>query len=184
MDLMNQICKTCLDHFVVVFIDDILGYSKTLEEQAQHLKTILEVLRKDKLYSKLKKCEFWLEKVAFLGHIVSKEGLSVDPQKVEAVTNWPTPKNATEVRSFLGLVGYYWRFAQDISKMATPLTNLTRKTLKYEWMEKCEQAFQELKKRLTSAPILALPSGNEGLMVYNDASHNGLRHVFARWDGL
>jgi len=99
------------------------------------------MLRKNELYAKFSKCEFWLEKVAFQGHVVSSEGVSVDPQKIKAVTNWPRPKNPTEVRSFLGLAGYYRRFVQDFSKIATPLTNLTRKVTKYEWTEKCEKAF-------------------------------------------
>ena len=109
------------------------------------------------MYAKLSKCEFWLRKVAFLGHVVSNEGVSMDPQKIEAVTSWPRPTNPTEVRRFLGLAGYYCRFVQNFSKIATPLTNLTRKVTKYEWTEQCEEAFQELKKRLTSVPILAFP---------------------------
>jgi len=135
VDLMNRVFKPYLDKFVVVFIDDILIYSRTLEEHTHHLRTTLKVLRKNELYAKLSKCEFWLRKVAFLGHVVSNERVSVDPQKIETVSNWPKLKNLTEVRSFLGLAGYYSRFVPNISKIATPLTNLTRKATRFEWTE-------------------------------------------------
>jgi len=109
-----------------------------------------------------------------LGHVVTNEGVSMDPQKIEAMTNWPKPKNPTEVRSFLGLVGYCHRFMQNFSKIATPLTNLTKKVTRYEWTEQCEEAFQELEKRLTSALILALPTTDKDFEVYSDASRSGL----------
>ena len=121
-----------------MFIDDILIYSRTPEEHTHHLRTTIKVLRKNELYAKLSKCEFWLRKVAFLGHVVSNKGVSVDPQKIEAVSNWPRPKNLTEVRGFLGLAGYYRRFVQNFSKIATSLTNLTRKVTRCEWTEQCE----------------------------------------------
>jgi len=120
MDLMNRVFKPHLDQFVVVLVDDILIYLRTPEDHTRHLRTALEVLRKNELYAKLTKCEFWSRKVAFLGHVISNEGVSVDPQKIEAVSNWPRPKNPTEVRSFLGLAGYYRRFVQNFSKIATP----------------------------------------------------------------
>jgi len=126
------------------------------------------------LYAKFSKCKFWLSKVAFLGHIVSNEGVSVDLQKIEAVMNWSRPKNPTEVRSFLGLAGYYHRFVQNFSKVATLLTNLTRKVTTYEWTEQCKEAFQELKKRLTSASILALHTADKDFVVYSDALRSGL----------
>ena len=110
MDLMNRVFKPYLDQFVVVFIDDILVYSKTPEERTRHLREVLRILRRNELYAKLSKCELWLEKVAFLGHIVSKEGIFVYPQKKAAVMQWPRPKNMMEVRSFVGLVGYYQKF--------------------------------------------------------------------------
>ncbi|WOG95250.1 hypothetical protein DCAR_0414562 [Daucus carota subsp. sativus] len=130
MDLMNRVFKKYLDKFVIVFIDDILIYSKT------------------ELYAKFSKCEFWLKKVQFLGHVVSSEGINVDPEKIEAVMNWERLKTPTEVRSFLGLAGYYRRFVQDFSKIVVPLTKLTRKNEKFVWTDKCEESFQELKKRL------------------------------------
>ena len=130
MDLMNRVFKDFLDKFVIVFIDDILVYSKSREEHEEHLRVVLETLRENKLYAKYQKCEFWLEQVAFLGHIVSADGIKVDPGKVEAITNWPKPSTVTEVRSFLGLAGYYRRFVEGFSTIAMPLTELTRKSNK------------------------------------------------------
>ena len=127
MDLMNRIFRPYLDQFVIVFIDDILIYSGSGEEHAEHLRIILQTLREHRLYAKLSKCPFWLDSVAFLGHIVSAEGISVDPQKVEAILNWKPPTSVTEIRSFLGLAGYYRKFVEGFSKIATPLTRLTRK---------------------------------------------------------
>ncbi|KAL5539314.1 hypothetical protein UlMin_045666 [Ulmus minor] len=127
MDLMNRVFRNYLDKFVVVFIDDILIYSKSKEEHEEHLRNTLDTLKKNKLYAKFKKCEFWLEKVGFLGHIVSRDGISVDPSKTEAVSGWSRPKTISEVRSFLGMAGYYRRFVEGFSRIATPLTALTRK---------------------------------------------------------
>nr|XP_027101108.1 uncharacterized protein LOC113720463 [Coffea arabica] len=162
MDLMQRIFKKYLDQFVVVFIDDILIYSKTQEEHVKHLEIVLQILREHKLYAKFSKCEFWLEEISFLGHKVSKDGIAVDPAKVEAVMNWKRPETPTEIRSFLGLAGYYRRFIQDFSKIAGPMTELTKKGNKFTWTPKCESSFQELKRRLTSAPVLVLPDGDEG----------------------
>lgn len=134
----------------------------------------MDKLREKKLYGKFSKCEFWLRKAQFLGHIVSESGIEVDPAKVEAVLKWETPKSATETRSFLGLAGYYPRFIQDFSKLASPLTRLTRKGVKFIWNKECEVSFQTLKEKLVSAPILALPDASGGFQVYSDASHNGL----------
>ncbi|GJX63215.1 putative reverse transcriptase domain-containing protein [Tanacetum coccineum] len=122
MDLMNRVCKPYLDKFVIVFIDDILIYSKSEEEHEAHLKTILDLLKKEKLYAKFSKCEFWLQEVQFLGHVVNRDGIHVDPSKVESVKNWKTPESSTEIRSFLGLAGYYRRFIENFSKIAKPLT--------------------------------------------------------------
>ncbi|KAL5583391.1 hypothetical protein UlMin_015833 [Ulmus minor] len=130
-----------------------------------------------KLGKSLSILDFWLEKVSFLGHIISKEGKVVDPRKIEAIKNWPTPANVKEVHSFLGLAGYYRRFVEGFSKIALPLTQLMRKNVKFQWPEKHERSFQELKKRLITAPILALPDGNEGMVVYSNASRMGLGYV-------
>ncbi|KAI3819462.1 hypothetical protein L1987_13299 [Smallanthus sonchifolius] len=174
MDLMNRVCKPYLDKFVIVFIDDILIYSKTKAEHEQHLRLILELLKKEQLYAKFSKCEFWLKEVQFLGHIVKDKGIHVDPAKIEAVKNWSTPKTPTEIRSFLGLAGYYRRFISNFSKIAVPLTALTHKGKSYEWGPKQEEAFQTLKHKLCNAPILTLPNGNDDFVVYCDASNQGL----------
>ncbi|GJU92950.1 putative reverse transcriptase domain-containing protein [Tanacetum coccineum] len=128
MDLMNCVCKPYLDKFVIVFINDILIYSKSKEEHEVHLKLIPELLEKEKLFGKFLKYEFWLQEVHFLGHVVNSEGIHVDPSKIEAVKNWKPPKTPTEIRSFLGLAGYYRRFIINFSKIAKPLTLLTQKT--------------------------------------------------------
>jgi hypothetical protein len=174
MDLMNRVFHKYLDSFVVVFIDDILIYSANHIEHEQHLKTVLEVLREKKLFAKLKKCEFWLEEVSFLGHVVSKDGLAVDPKKIEAIVEWEQPTSVREIRSFLGLAGYYRRFIAGFSALSGPLTALTRKNAPYVWSDECEESFQELKQRLVSAPVLTLPMESVGYVVYTDASRKGL----------
>ena len=152
--------------------------SNMSQVREEHLWIALRILKQNQLYAKFTKCEFWLEKVHFLGHVVSKEGISVDPAKIEAVSKWPAPKNVTEVRSFLGLAGYYRRFVEGFAKIAAPLTALTRKGKKYEWTAKCEEHFQELKSKLTSAPILTIPIVEEGnFVIYSDASKIGLGAV-------
>ncbi|GJV90442.1 putative nucleotidyltransferase, ribonuclease H [Tanacetum coccineum] len=173
MDLMNRVFHEFLDKFVIVFIDDILVFSKSKEHE-EHLRTVLQILRQEKLYAKFSKCEFWLSKVAFLGHIVSAEGITMDPAKVEAITKWPRPTSVTEVRSFLGLAGYYRRFVEGFSRLALPLTKLMRKGEKFVWNEEREKSFEELKQRLVSSPILTLPSGSGGFQIYSDASKKGL----------
>jgi hypothetical protein len=174
MDLMNRVFRPYLDKFVVVFIDDILVYSKSYEEHEQHLRQTLQTLRSRQLYAMLDKCDFWLKEVTFLGHVASSEGIFVDPQKVEVVLRWERPTTVTEIRSFLGLVGYYRRFIEGFSTIATPLTRLTKKNIRWEWSKECDESFQELKRRLTIALVLILPSGTEGFVVYSDASRKGL----------
>ena len=127
MDLMNRVFKPYLDKFVIIFIDDILIYSKSQAEHEGHLRTVLQTLSEHELYAKLSKCDFWLQEVDFLGHVVCKEGIKVDPKKVKAVMHWPRPTNVTEIRSFLGLAGYYRKFIQDFSRIAVPLIQLTKK---------------------------------------------------------
>ncbi|GJZ37508.1 reverse transcriptase domain-containing protein [Tanacetum coccineum] len=182
MDLMNRVCKPYLDKFVIVFIDDILIYSKTKEDHENHLRLMLDLLRKEKLYAKFSKCEFWLQEVHFLGHVVNHEGIHVDPSKIEAVKSWKAPTTPSEVRSFLGLAGYYRRFIENFSKIAKPLTSLTQKNQKYEWGEKQEKAFQTLKDNLNNEPILSLPDGVEDFVVYCDASNQGLGCVLMQRD--
>ncbi|KAL0427186.1 UNVERIFIED_CONTAM: Transposon Ty3-I Gag-Pol polyprotein [Sesamum latifolium] len=144
------------------------------EEHEQHLRTVLQILREKQLYAKFSKCEFWMEEISFLGHVVLKEGVQPDPAKVKAILEWEPPKNVSEVRSFLGLTGYYRRFVKDFSVVAKPLINLLKKNTPFNWNDRCAQSFVELKRRLTSAPILALPSGDGGYVVYTDASRQGL----------
>jgi len=174
MDYMNRIFRPFLDKFVVVFIDDILIYSRTHEEHAKHLRTVLSILREKQLYAKLSKCEFWMTMVQFLGHVISAHVISVDPSKVEAVLKWERPKSATEIRSFVGLAGYYRRFIEGFSRIVAPLTQLTRKDQPFAWTDRCENSFQELKQKLTSAPVLVIPDTSRPFEVYCDASHQGL----------
>ena len=145
MDLMNRVFRPYVDRFVVVFIDDILVYSKDAQEHEQHLRIVMETLREKKLYVKLSKCYFWLKNVSFIGRIVSAEGIRVDPIKIEAVVNWKPPRNVTDVRSFLSLEGYYRRFVKGFSVIASLLTKLLRKGVKFEWTNKCENNFERLK---------------------------------------
>ncbi|KAM1286042.1 hypothetical protein ACFX2J_000134 [Malus domestica] len=174
MRLMNEVFQEYLDKFVIVFIDDILVYSKSKSDHIRHLNLVLRKLRDHRLYAKFSKCEFWLDQVAFLGHVVSAQGIQVDPQKIAAVESWEQPRTVTEVRSFLGLAGYYRRFVQDFSIIALPLTKLTRKDVKFEWDDSCEKSFQQLKYCLTHAPVLILPDDNGNFEIYSDASLNGL----------
>ncbi|GJU98976.1 putative reverse transcriptase domain-containing protein [Tanacetum coccineum] len=173
IDLMNRVCRTFLNKFVIVFINDILIYSKNKEEHKEHLRIILELLQKEKLYAKFSKCEFWLDSVKFLDYVINSQGVRVDPAKVEAIKSWSALKSPTEVRQFLGLAGYYRRFIEGFSLIAKPLTKLTQKNKTYEWGEEEEEAFQLLKDKLCSAPILALPEGSEDFVVYCDASLKG-----------
>ncbi|KAA0046134.1 ty3-gypsy retrotransposon protein [Cucumis melo var. makuwa] len=174
MDLMNRVFREFLDTFVIVFIDDILIYSKTEAKHEEHLRMVLQTLRDNKLYAKFSKCEFWLKQVSFLGHVVSKAGVSVDPAKIEAVTGWTRPSTVSEVRSFLGLAGYYRRFVENFSRIATPLTQLTRKGASFVWSKACEDSFQNLKQKLVTAPVLTVPDGSGSFVIYSDASKKGL----------
>ncbi|KAK5842830.1 hypothetical protein PVK06_005235 [Gossypium arboreum] len=174
MDLMNRVFQPYLDQFVVVFIDDILVYSETEEKHDEHLRVVLQVLREKQLYAKFSKCEFWLKEVTFLGHVVSAEGIKVDPRKIEAILEWKPPKSVTKIRSFLGLAGYYRIFVEGFSVMAAPLTKLIRKGAPFVWTDKQQEAFEKLKKVLTEAPVLIQPESGKDFTVYSDASHVGL----------
>ena len=154
MDLMHRVFQPYLDQFVVVFVDNNLIYSKSEEEHEDHLTVILQILRDHQLYAKFSKCEFWLTKVKFLGHVMSALGVSIDPEKIEADMSWEKPKLVFKIRSFLGLAGYCRWFIEDFSRLAAPMTRLTRKEVKFKWNDLCEKAIQELKMRLTLAPIL------------------------------
>ncbi|GKE07829.1 putative reverse transcriptase domain-containing protein [Tanacetum coccineum] len=153
MDLMNRVCKPYLVKFVIVFIDDILIYSKDEKDHEEHLKAILELLKKEQL------------------------GIHVDPAKIGSIKDWASPRSPTKIRQFLGLAGYYRRFIEGFSKIAKSMTKLTQKGIKFDWGEKEENAFQLIKQKLCSVPILALPEGSEDFVVYCDASHKGLGAV-------
>ncbi|GJS68398.1 putative reverse transcriptase domain-containing protein [Tanacetum coccineum] len=184
MDLMNRVCRPYLDKFVIVFIDDILIYSKTKEEHDAHLRLSLELLKKEELYAKFLNCDFWLSKVQILGYVIDNEGIHVDPAKIESIKDWESPKTPTEIHQFLGLAGYYRRFIEGFSKIAKPMTKLTQKSVKFNWGEKEDTAFQTLKQKLCSTPILALPEGSENFVVYCDASHKGLDAVLMQKEKL
>ena len=166
-----------MDKFVQVFIDDILIYSRTTEEHDEHLRLVLQCLREHKLYGKLSKCSFYQSRIHYLGHVISGEGIAVDPAKVEAIMEWPAPTNVTEVRSFMGLAGYYRRFVEGFSKIANPITELQKKNKKFVWTEKCAEAFWRLKELLTTAPILKVPVMDTDFLVCTDASKEGFGEV-------
>jgi hypothetical protein len=180
MYLMDYVFMPELDKFVIVFIDNILIYSKNLEDHARHLHIILQRLREHHLYAKFSKCEFWLDTVKFLGHTISSDGISVDPSKVQQVMDWKPPTSVHRIRSFLGLAGYYRRFILDFSKIAKPMTELLKKGVKFSWNEKCEEAFHTLRAHLTTAPVLAQLDNSKPFDVYCDASGIGLGCVLMK----
>jgi hypothetical protein len=163
-----------LDKFVVVFIDDILIYSKNESEHAKHLRIVFQRLRDHKLYAKFSKCEFWLDSVKFLGHTISKDGTSVDPSKVQKVMDWKPPKSVHQIRSFMGLACYYRRFIPNFSRIAKPMTELLKKGVKFVWSDECNKAFHTLRGFLTSAPVLTQPDMSKPFEVFCDASGTGL----------
>ena len=144
MYLMNAMFKPELDKFMVAFIDDILVYSENVEDHEEHLRVVLTRLREHKLYAKFSKCEFWLKKVPFLGHVLSEDGILVDSGKVQEVMDWKAPTSVHEVRSFLGLAGYYRRFIPDFSEIVKPMTRLLQKDEKFVWTLECEAVFHTL----------------------------------------
>jgi hypothetical protein len=174
MYMMNKVFMEYLDKFIVVFIDDILVYSRNEEEHEGHLRLVLQKLRDHKLYAKLSKCEFWLKQVTFLGHVISKGGISVDPSKVQDVLSWKAPTSVSDIQSFLGLAGYYRRFIKGFSKISKPMTKLLEKDKQFKWTPACESSFQELKKRLTTALVLVMPDMEKSFSIYCDVSGQGL----------
>jgi hypothetical protein len=158
MYMMNKVFMEYLDKFIVVFIDDILIYSRNEEEHEGHLRLVLQKLQDHKLYAKLSKCEFWLEQVAFLGHVISKGGISVDASKVQDVLSWEARTSLSDIKSFLRLAGYYQRFFEGFSKISKPRMELLEKDKQFKWTPACESSFQELKERLTTTPVLVMPA--------------------------
>ncbi|XP_050909040.1 uncharacterized mitochondrial protein AtMg00860-like [Lathyrus oleraceus] len=173
MQYMNRTFRQYLDTFVVVFINDILIYSKTDEEYVGHLRIVLELLKEKQVYAKLSKCEFWLRGVSFLGHVTFNGGIGFDPSKGDNVLQWETSKFSTEIRRFLGLSGYCRRFIEGFSKLAISLTQLARKGQAYVWDVACEVSFIEIKKKLMTVVTLILPSRTKPFVVYCDASKMG-----------
>lgn len=170
MHLMHETFRPFLDSFVIVFLDDILIYSKTQEEHHRHVRQVLDVLRKQKLFAKLSKCELFRTEVEFLGHLIGRDGVRMMEDKVKAVQEWPVPTTVTQVRAFLGTAGYYRKFIKDFSSVAAPLSDLTKDGVTFEWSAKQEESFQKLKGAMAQAPILILPDPNLSYVVNTDAS--------------
>ena len=177
MRLMNHILRSFIGKFVVVYFDDKLIYSKSMEDHANHVKQVLSILRKEKLFGNLAKCTFAKDKLVFLGFVVSSKGIEVDDSKVEAIRNWPTPTNVSQVRSFHGLAGFYRRFVKDFSTIACPLNELTKKNVPFVWGKAQQNAFDEQKRRLTQAPLLVLPDFTQTFEIECDASGLGIGGV-------
>jgi hypothetical protein len=180
MFLMNGTFRNYLDKFVIVFLKDILVYSKYEEEHEHHLRIVLQVLREHQLYAKLSKCYFYQEQIHYLGHIISDQGIVVDPENIEAIRGWTTPKNVSEVIYFMGLAGYYKRFIAWFSKIVHHITSLQKKGIKFEWTYECEENFNLLKELLTSVPILKIADPNEIFVVCTNACKEGLGGVLTQ----
>jgi hypothetical protein len=166
MYLMNNVFIDCLDKFVVEFIDDILIYSQTKEEHEEHLMMVLQWLHDHQLYAKLTKCEFWISEVLFLGHIINRDGLVVDPKKVVDNLDWKAPRDVHGIKSFIGIAGYYWRCIDGFSKIARPMRALLAKKVEFKWTPRCQGSFEAMKKKLTIAPVLILPDVHKSFSVY------------------
>ena len=163
MRLMNHVFRPYIGIFVVVYFDDILVYSKSLRDHVTHVRTVLQTLRKEHLYASMEKCYFGIDKLVFLGFVVSSKGVHVDESKINAIKTWPQPTNLHQVRSFLGLVGFYRRFVKDFSTIASPLHAFSKKNAPFVWGPSQDTAFNELKNLLTHAPVLALPDSDTNL---------------------
>eukprot|EP00253_Pinus_taeda_P033032 PITA_33032 len=177
MCLMNSVFHQFLDKFVLIFIDDILIYSRSKEEHEEHLRMVLQTLREHQLYAKLSKCDFYKEEIQYLGHVISKEGIVVDPEKIKTILDWPVPKDVADIRSFMGLAGYYRRFVEGFSRVAYPITSLHKKGRTFRWSSECQQSFERLKQLLTSAPVLSIADPNKDYVVCTDASGEGVGGV-------
>lgn len=177
MCLMNNVFHPFLDKFVLIFIDDILIYSHSKEEHEEHLRLVLQTLREHQLYAKLSKCDFYKEEIQYLSHVITKEGIAVDPEKINTIMDWPIPKDVADIRSFMGLAGYYRRFVEGFSRVAYPITSLQKKGRTFKWTPECQQSFERLKHLLTSAPILSIADPNKDYVVCTDASREGVGGV-------
>jgi len=177
MRLMNHVLRPFISKFVVVYFDDILINSKNLNKHLDHLHNVLSVLRSEQLYANLKKCTFCMEKIMFLGHVVTAQGIEMDEEKVKAIRDWLTTKSVSEVRSFHGLASFYRRFVKDFSIIAAPLTEIVKKFVGFKWNDEQDEAFNLLKNKLCSASVLALPDFTRAFKVECDASGIGIGAV-------
>jgi hypothetical protein len=177
MCLMNNVLNKFLDKFVLVFINAILIYSKNREEHEEHLRLVLQVLREHQLYAKFSKCNFFQKKIHYLGHVLSKEGVAVDAHKIRSIMEWTTPKDVSDIISFMGLVGYYRIFIKGFSKIGCPITALQNKGAKFLWTQQCEEIFQTLKHLLTHAPVLKIADPEVDFLVCTYACKEGIEGV-------
>jgi len=173
---MNEVLKPFIGHIVVVYFDDILVYSRSEEGHKEHLKRVFQVLREQKLYAKMEKCEFFTFQLTFLGYVVSAKGIQVDPSKVEAIQTWPIPKSTTEVRSFHDLASFYKRIIKGFSSLLAPITECLKRG-SFEWTHAAQRAFEEVKQQLCRAPVLTLPNFKDLFEVECDASGVGIGGV-------
>ena len=177
MKLMNHVLRAFIGKFVVVYFNNILIYINNLDDHLIHLKYILDVLQKERLFANLKKCTFCTDELMFLGFVVSARGIQVDEEKVRAIQDWPSPTSVSKVRSFHGLASFYLRFVKDFSSIATPIIEVIKKDVGFKWGEEQEKAFQFIKEKLTHAPLLALPNFAKTFEVECDASGLGIGQV-------
>lgn len=180
MRFMNEILRDFLGKFSVVYFNDILIYSKAFKDHLEHIRAVFEKLKKEQLYANLKKCSFCLERVVFLGFVITSGGIEMDEEKVRSITEWPTPKNVGEVRSFHGLASFYRRFVKDLLSRAAPLNEIVKKDVHFQWGEPQQKAFEELKRRLTTSPTLRLPNFDRTFEIECDASGVGIGAVLTQ----
>lgn len=174
MSLMHDIFQPYLHNFVLIFIDDILIYSKNQEEHKEHMRIVLQTLRENPLYAKFSKCDFFKDQIQYLGHVVSSDGIAVDPKKIKTIMEWKSPKNVADIRSFLGLATYYRRFIEGFSKIAFTMTSLKKKRRTFQWTVECQQSFERLKRLLTTTHVLKVADPKKSFMVCMDASREGV----------
>lgn len=177
MCLMNSVFHRYLDKFVLIFIDEILIYSRTKEEHQEHLMIVLQTLREHQLYANFSKCEFFKEKIQYLGHIITKDGIVVDSEKIRTIMQWPVPKDVADIRSFMGLASYYRQFVEGFSRVAYPITSFQKKGKTFKWTPECQRSFKQLKYLLTTAPVLSIANPSKEYVVCTDASKEGVGGV-------
>jgi hypothetical protein len=178
--IMNKILGTSIEKYVMVYLDDVIIYSHTFEEHLKHLEEVLNRIRKANLHLKAEKCYFGANELQFLGHVVGEDGVKPDPEKVEKIKDYPIPRNIRELRGVLGLFSYYRRFIENFSKIAAPLNELLKKEVEYNWTDKQQQAFEALKEKLITAPIVQYPDFEKPFFLYTDASTIGIGSVLAQ----